>query len=94
MEKQEFLMEVVEISRGAGDASLRNASIAIVKEYIKMSARQGLKTFRAYARYNLPLDINGMTNMSLPISATIDFFRDQGFNVQDEGNGYMTISWE
>jgi hypothetical protein len=91
MEKQEFLMEVCELSQGKNNI-LKDATVALVKEAIRNAAKLGFKQIQTYARFNVNLDTQGY-NMILPIADCLDYFRDQGFNIVVNGN-YITFSWE
>lgn len=91
MEKQEFLMEISELSRGKNNA-LREATIACLKEAIRNAAKLGFKSLQTYSRTNLSMDTQGY-NIVLPTEDCLDYFRDQGFNAVVNG-AYITISWD
>lgn len=93
MKKREFLAEITEIVNGATSDSVKAATISLVKELIRGAARQGLKEITLYARYNLPMDING-GQLTLSALSTLEHFRVEGFQAVDQGNGYVRISWE
>lgn len=93
MEKQEFLMEINEISQGGENQTLKTAAITMIKEGIRNAAKTGAREFRTYARFNIAIDLNGGTQMNLPFAITLDYFREEGFTTVDQGNGYILISW-
>lgn len=90
MEKQEFLMEICEISNGNDAAGkMKEIAIHLMKEAIKQMAKSGQRQYQINPRLNV--NMNGV-NIALPILLALDYFREEGFTVVDQGNGWM-ISW-
>ena len=90
MEKQEFLMEITELSRDAGaSVKMKEVVIHLMKETITQLAKAGSRQYQVHSR--LAINMGGI-NISLPISSAIDYFREQGFNII-EVNNYWLLSW-
>ena len=91
VEQQEFMMQITEISNGAGQNNrLTDLTISLMKEAIRSQALKGLRQFNI----NRPMfNINmGGIVLSLPINLAITYFREQGFNIEEQANLFL-ISW-
>lgn len=95
MEKQKFLMEVLELSNNQGK-TLEPVALDLIREAIKYQAKNGVRA------YNLPsnqiyITINGVNLIigSESIKTIITALKEDGFEVDEFNgvNGYTSIKW-
>lgn len=93
MEKQEFLMEVMDIMNGTDSDEIEAAAKVLTKEAIRTQARRGMRQYNI-SRNQYVLNINGVQIFlsEKRINNIVDFIKDEGFRVE-ENNGYFMVNW-
>lgn len=93
MEKQKFLMEIMDIVNGSDKTDLIKPVLELTKEAIRTQAKQGGRV------YNIPtaqmyVAINGVNLIIGPgtLKKVTEALTEEGFNV-GEMNGYWSIQW-
>lgn len=97
MEKQVFLMEVLEITNNImsqKQTALRTA----VKETIKQTARVGTRfVYLTMPTWNFYANVNGQnmnfTALQEDIDKVEEFFKEEGFTTDRDTIPYLRISW-
>lgn len=93
MEKQKFLMEILDIVNGTNRIELSGPVFELIKEAIRGQAKQGVRA------YNMPtnqmyITINGVNVVvgAAVMKKVSESLIEEGFNV-GEANNYYSVQW-
>lgn len=96
MEKQNFLMEVMEITNGKESKEFDIILQALIKEVICTNARNNNRQINIQ-KDQFYINLAGLGNVMIGnevVTRLIEFLREEGFEITEQNNAsYYTVQW-